>query len=120
MILFNSLLVNIATGIAVGYRQLISTVEGRSYLDGNWTLAIEYSRFVSIRYLSYGLVEIVLLLSGSFVSMIFFRWYGLTSLPFIFIANLGGLVSGYIYTSSSCHWLSRLGIIKQTVREHAQ
>lgn len=109
MLTVNSLVINILTGIALGYEQMVKSPVGALYLTGRWAINEEkygkmYGRFLYI------VVEVVWLCSGFVLAFVMILIN--SSFVFGFIGfSVGGLVSGYMFTTRSYQYLSKYHII---------
>ena len=112
MLVLNALMVNVLTGVAMGYEQLVKSPIGAFYLSGRWRIDSKYGKKLSK--VLFFLVETGFLLSGLLVAAVCFKL-----VPHFLVAyagvSVGGIVSGYVYTTKTAAFLNKHGIIKKHV-----
>lgn len=109
MFIVNSLIINVATGIGMGYEQLVKSPHGAYYLTGNWRVNKEkYGK--SLAWVYYVLVEVSFMLSGLVGAGIFYKLYPSFAMGYIGI-SIGSIISGYMFTSRNIRFLNKYSII---------
>lgn len=114
MLMINSLLVNLSTGIGMGFSCLMKNEKGRLYLSGDWIINKQLYSVVKGKGLFY-LVELGCLLSGFSLSIAAVIVFGKTHIVIFIFGNIGALISGYLYTSVTYKKLFEWQIIRSKV-----
>ena len=111
MFIAASAIVNMITGLAMGYESMYDCQRGRKYLEGSWEINEQRYPLLIGTFLYY-LVQILCLASGVIVGIIFMIFLpGLRGWPLFIIAGVCSFLSGYIFTKKTAHYLYYFGII---------
>ena len=111
MLMINSLLVNIATGLGLGFSSIEKSKMGKNYLRGN--LAIDEQKYEwKMGYFLYTLVELGCLICGLVGGIAIASLYPTKAMIFIWM-NVGAVVSGYVYTTKTIRVLEYYRILKE-------
>lgn len=111
MLILNALIINVLTGIAMGYEQLVKSHIGAFYLSGRWRIdQSKHGKYLSK--ILFVIVEAGFLISGLVIAAICY-----TIVPHFvvgyFCVSVGGILSGYIYTTRAARFLINNRIIKK-------
>lgn len=109
MLTVNTLMVNLLTGIALGYQQMVKSPIGALYLTGRWTINEKKygKKFGRALYI---LVEISCLCVGFVFAFFMFSIHSSFVSGFIGL-SIGGIISGYMFTTRTCKYLKKYQII---------
>lgn len=103
MLTVNSMIINILTGIAMGYEQLMKSHIGAAYLTGCWVINHEkYGKVFA--HLYFVLVEVAVLLSGLVIGGIIYKINPSFATGYVSL-SVGGLVSGYALVTRTAKYL---------------
>jgi hypothetical protein len=112
MLMINSILVNLVTGIAVGYEKIVKSEKGRIYLSGKWLINNQRNSYI-IGYAMYYLIEIGYFLMGILPVILIIGVFGKSHEVLFVFVNVGVFISGYLYTSKASQTLFEKGIIRE-------
>lgn len=111
MLTLNALILNLLTGLGLGYEQMVKAPMGALYLTGRWIINQEhYGRYVS-RAL-YIAIEVFYMICGIIGAMIIYAAHTTFVTAYISL-SIGGIVSGYMFTTRTFKILSQYKIIKK-------
>ncbi len=110
MLTVNALIINVLTGIGLGYEQLVKSPIGAFYLTGRWTVNREkYGQIATLYFIA---IEVWFMISGFVFAGIIFKLFGGFVSGFIGF-SIGGLISGYMFTTRTTKYLLKYQIIKK-------
>jgi hypothetical protein len=111
MLTVNALIINVLTGLGLGYEQLVKSPIGAYYLTGRWVINREKYGEV-FGWVLYILLEVWFMLCGLILAGILFKLHPTFVTGYIGL-SIGGLVSGYIFTTRTAKYLHKYSIIKR-------
>lgn len=109
MLTVNALIINVLTGLGMGYEQIVKEPMGAHYLTGRWKINVGKWG----RYWGKGLyigVEVGFILSGLVGALVLYKLHPTFVLAYASL-SVGGLVSGYMFTTRAFRFLYRYQII---------
>jgi len=98
MLMINSILINVSTGIGLGFKSIYNCRHGRLYLCGKWRVNTAKDG-VLMGYLRYYFIEVGHLVAGLLPVIFLVYIFGPKHWMMFIFGNLGAFFSGYIYTS---------------------
>lgn len=111
MLTLNALILNLLTGLGLGYEQMVKAPMGALYLTGRWIIDQEYHGKYLSRFL-YIVIEVFYMICGLIGALIIYRLHPTFVTAYISL-SIGGIVSGYISTTRTYKVLSQYKIIKK-------
>jgi len=111
MLNLNAILVNVITGLILGFKDMLGSKSVVPYMKGNWMFnAKKYpNRFLA--YIVYFFIQAVLFSIGFIVFLPIIAVFGKNNVSTFAYFNLAALVSSYIYASWSLNVLQKIQVI---------
>lgn len=112
MLMVNSILINVSTGIGYGFEELLKSGKGRVYLSGRWQVN-DRNNGIVVGYVKYYLMEFMHLIAGLIPVVILVAIFGPKHWILFIFGNIGAFFSGYFYTSKTYKHLFDYQIIRE-------
>lgn len=118
MFIVNALIINVLTGLGMGYEQLFKNHLGVHYLTGRWSMNDRQFGWLRCR-LWFLLIEVGCMLSGLVFALVLFRLFPHFVFGYFGI-SCGGIISGYMYATRPIRLYQRYGLIVAEGRQQGK